>query len=133
MSVNFSVFDGNLAKDFELKEGDNWSLVKFTVANKDRYKDSKGEWKERTYFYDCEWFGKYAKAVSNRLKKGTLVVVTGMFVYDDRPSRDDASKKTRFWKVRVEDVVIAGEHKKESEPSDSSAGASSSYDDDIPF
>lgn len=79
---------GNLGNDMELRgnQGSNRVGV-FSLAVTESYKNDKNERVERTNWFNCVIFGKYAESMQQYLKKGTPVLVSGALrsrSYDDK-------------------------------------------------
>lgn len=75
-SVNKHIIIGRLGQD--PKEIANGSIVRFSVATEDRWKDKNtGEKKVETDWHQVVCFGQTAGFVLKFLKKGDLVYVTG--------------------------------------------------------
>ncbi len=67
---------GHLGKDCVVNAVNGKSVINFTVAHSERYKDSQGVQNEKTIWVDCAyWTDK--TAISPYLKKGTTVYVEG--------------------------------------------------------
>src|ERR1700712_2125423 len=67
---------GNLGKDCIVKEVNGKSVINFTVAHTERFKDAQGNQKDRTTWVDCAYWTDRT-AVAPYLKKGTQVYVEG--------------------------------------------------------
>lgn len=83
MAVNNVVLSGNLCKDAELrKNAHNTSILTFTVAINDRYKNQMTDvWETKAVFVPCIVFGNYADALAKYLFKGSEVFVAGKLNY----------------------------------------------------
>ncbi|MES2775993.1 MAG: single-stranded DNA-binding protein [Bacteroidota bacterium] len=67
---------GHLGKDCNVNSVNGKSVINFTVAHSERYKDSQGVQNEKTTWVDCAyWTDK--TAISPYLKKGQSVYVEG--------------------------------------------------------
>jgi len=79
MSINITVFSGNLTKDPEVRTSDSGTAVmSFSVAiNESRKNHTTGEWETVPSFIDCTVFGNRADGLSKVLAKGSKVVVSG--------------------------------------------------------
>lgn len=76
--LNNVIMKGRLVKDAELKyTPSQMAVVSFSVAYNKSWKDASGEWKEHTYYFQCNWFGKAAEKNARNLMKGTPVIVQG--------------------------------------------------------
>ena len=76
--LNNVIMKGRLVKDAELKyTPSQMAVVGFSLAYNKAWKDASGEWKEQTYYFQCNWFGKTAEKNARNLLKGTPVIVQG--------------------------------------------------------
>lgn len=75
-SVNRATILGRIGKDPETRQGGNTTILKFTVATSEKYKD-----KEETEWHDVVLFGKTAENLSF-LGKGMMVYVEGRIKTD---------------------------------------------------
>ena len=67
---------GNLGKDCIVKEVNGKTVINFSVAHTDKFKDAQGILKERTTWVECAYWTDRT-AVAPYLKKGTTVYVEG--------------------------------------------------------
>lgn len=75
-SVNKAIIVGRIGKDPETRQGNNTTVLKFTVATSEKYKD-----KEETEWHDTVVFGKMADNLGF-LAKGMMVYVEGRIKTD---------------------------------------------------
>jgi single-strand DNA-binding protein len=69
---------GYVGKDPELKHTTGGaSVLRFSVATTDRWKDKAGTPQERTEWHRVAFWGPVAERLANQLKKGALVEVEG--------------------------------------------------------
>ena len=73
---------GNLGKDAELKNTGTVSVAEFSLATTEKFKDQ-----TKTQWHNIVLFGKVADALSQYLKKGKQVYVSGSIDYQswDKP------------------------------------------------
>ena len=65
-----------LTTDAELKNVNRTSLVSFSVAHNEYWKDKQGQKQSKATFYKCQkWNG--SQAMANALKKGTVLYLEG--------------------------------------------------------
>ena len=106
-------FTGNLGRDAEQRytqSGD--SVVSFSVGVKAGFGD-----KATTTWANCSMFGKRGEAVSQYLKKGTLVGIVGEV--NLRDYQDKEGQKRYSLDVRVNDLtLLGGKQSGESAPSE---------------
>ena len=96
---------GSLGRDAELKylaNGD--AVVNFSVA------DSAGRDKP-TIWWSCQLFGKRAESLSQYLKKGQAVTVSGSVTEREWTDKDGNTKKAM--NVRVNEVALQGGRREE--------------------
>lgn len=73
---------GNLGKDPELKKLDNGnSVVKFSLATNESYKNNKGDKVKTTQWHNCVAWGKTAELINTLLKKGKEIAARGKISY----------------------------------------------------
>lgn len=139
-SINSVVIAGHLGRDAEVKftkDGKAW--VPFSVAVTEKYK-SGNEWKERTVWLSCKWWGCYEN-VGEWLTKGRGVVVTGRL--DVNSYEDKNGVKRNDVEINVAKCVPVDSsffRKREarddrppaSKPMETDWGGSAT-DDDVPF
>lgn len=131
-------FTGNCGRDAETRftaKGD--AITSFSVALTSGYGDSK-----LTTWLNCSMFGKRGEAVSQYIKKGTQVAVSGEFAARPYTSKDGVEKLSLD--VRVNDLTLLGskndnvhEPRTESKPEQKEYNADNlpkdGFEDDIPF
>lgn len=112
--MNKVILAGNLGSDAELKyfEGSGNSVLNFSVATTEKWKDRDGNKKEKTNWHRCQLNGKRAEALAQYLTKGTKVLVTGSVQY--REFEKDGQKRTAT-DIRVDDVEFLGSGKRQDE------------------
>ena len=67
---------GNLGRDCATNSVNGKSVINFTVAHTEKFKDATGQQKERTIWVDCAYWTDRT-AIAPYLKKGTQVYVEG--------------------------------------------------------
>lgn len=128
--MNVICISGNLGKDAEqrfLPSGE--AVANFSVA------DNMGK-EKGAIFWNCTLFGKRAESLTQYLKKGTPVTVTGVAV--QREWTDKEGNKRRELDVRVNDIALQGgkqEARQESAPAQQRQAPApvSSFEDDLPW
>jgi single-strand DNA-binding protein len=96
---------GNLGRDALVKEVNGRSVISFTVAHSERYKDSQGVQKEKTTWVDCSyWTDK--TAVAPYLTKGTTVYVEGTPEADAYMNKEN--QPTSVLRMRVQSIQLVG-------------------------
>lgn len=68
-------FEGRLAKDIEVKNGDFGKYAFFTLAHNKPWKNDKGEWQEKTTFVPCIVSDEFSiKKLADAVKGAKLLV-----------------------------------------------------------
>lgn len=102
--INKIFISGRLVKDPELKkintaDGNSYDLLTFTIANSGS-KDG-----ENTNFFDCQLWGKSTSYFSNKLTKGSPLIVEGSLKQKRWTNSQDNSKQSRIL-INVEKIVL---------------------------
>ncbi len=113
---------GNLGKDCIVNEVSGRTVINFSVAHTERYKDAQGNQKDRTTWVECAyWTDK--TAISPYLKKGTMVFVEGAPSADPYTNKEGQAAATL--RLRVQTVQLLGS--KNDNNGTAAAPAGSSY------
>jgi single-strand DNA-binding protein len=94
---------GNLGKDCVLNNVNGKSVMNFTVAHTEKYKDSQGVQKDRTIWVDCAYWTDRT-GVAPYLKKGKTVYVEGtpdVRTYTTQDGRNGASLTLRVTSLQL--------------------------------
>ena len=95
---------GHLGVDPELKNLDSGKhLTKFSLATNESYKNDKGELVQATQWHNIVAWGKLAENISNLLKKGSHVAISGKLTH--RSWEDTEGVKRYTTEVLVGDFV----------------------------
>lgn len=124
---------GNLGRDAEIKYTAGGSAVlKCSVAATEKWTGKDGQRQERTEWFNVEYWGKGAEAVSEYMVKGKTVYVEGRLQTDEY---EKDGKKQRTTKVRADRVVLLGgsSERREGAPSSPTSHSEPPTDDEIPF
>lgn len=102
--INKVFISGRLVKDPEFKkintaEGNNYDLLVFTIAN------SGSRDGDNTNFFDCQLWGKSTSYFSDKLKKGSALIVEGTLKQRRWTSQQDNTKQSRIL-INVEKIVL---------------------------
>ena len=77
-NINLVVISGRATADSILSYTESGAAyLRFRIASNRNYRDKNGEWKEETTFTGITLWGSQAERLSERIKKGTPVVVEG--------------------------------------------------------
>ena len=100
------VLAGNLTRDPELRTTPNGaSVCSFTIAVNRNYKDASGNQQEQTSFIDCSAWGKTGEMISQYLKKGRPILVSGRLSQHSWEDKTTGQKRSRT-EVVAEDFTF---------------------------
>lgn len=94
---------GHLGKDAGVNTVNGKSVINFTVAHTERFKDAQGNQKDKTIWVDCAYWTDRT-AVAPYLKKGTQVYVEGqpdVRTYTTQDGRNGATLTVRVLSVQL--------------------------------
>lgn len=126
---------GNLGRDPEIKSTGGGTLVaNFSIACSERFKDSAGEWKDRTEWVSCVAFGRTAEIVRDYVKKGSKLYVEGRIKTDSWDDRQSGAKRYKTY-VAVDEVLLLDRAEGGQRPAARSQAPESAEisDEEIPF
>lgn len=136
-SVNIS---GNLTRDSELRQTKGgMAVLNFSIAVNDRRQNKQtGEWEEVPNFVECVIFGGYAERMSDYLKKGAKVAVSGRLSY--RSWEKDGVKRNKLEVIADDVTLFMGKPQQQTQqqvqyqkPKIMAPPPAEVYDEDIPF
>lgn len=99
---------GNLGKDCIIKEVNGKSVINFSVAHTERFKDSTGNLKERTTWVECAYWNEKT-TIGQYLKKGQLVYAEGSPEADPYLNKENQPAATL--RMRVQNIQLLGGNK----------------------
>ena len=131
---------GHLGKDAVVNNVNEKTVINFTVAHSERYKDAQGNQKDKVIWVDCaHWTDR--TAIAPYLKKGTQVYVEGIPEIRTYTTQDGRNGATLS--LRINNVQLLGSRNSEngSDNNDNSSenknsdvlNSSSEDNDDLPF
>lgn len=94
---------GNLGKDCVLNNVNGKSVINFSIAHTERFRDATGNQKDRTIWVECAYWTDRT-AVAPYLKKGTQVYVEGnpdVRTYQTNDGRQGASLSLRVTSIQL--------------------------------
>lgn len=97
---------GNLGKDAVLHMHGTDSVLNFSVAHTEKYKDKNGQQCEKTTWVECSWWVDSRSTVGQYLKKGVMVYAEGR--PDSRPWETKDGKKASSLIMRVTSLQLCG-------------------------
>ena len=99
--INSVVIAGNLTKDPVFRQTTNGTPVaNFSIASNRKYRDANNQWQEEVCYVGIVAWNRLAESCTNRLKKGSAVLIDGelqshSFKNDDGFSRNIVEIKAR--------------------------------------
>lgn len=93
--VNKVILIGNLGQDPELRyTGSGTAVCNLRIATNESYKDSSGEWVEKTEWHSVVTWARLAEICGEYLKKGSTVYIEGSLQTRQWEDRDGNTKYT---------------------------------------
>lgn len=96
---------GNLGKDCIVKEVNGKNVINFSVAHTERFKDSRGNQKEKTTWVECAYWTDRT-AISPYLLKGQMVYAEGTPEADGYTNKEGNPAATL--RMRVQNIQLLG-------------------------
>lgn len=130
--LNSIILMGRLTRDPELRKSSNdTSITNFTLAIDNPNVDANGE--RGTTFIDARCFGKVAESVSQHVRKGSKVAVSGAFT--SRSYLNKAGEKRVAYEIQVNSVEFLDPKPvdEEQEAEEAEVDIAEFGDDDLPF
>lgn len=105
--VNKVILIGNLGQDPELRyTGGGTAVCNLRIATNESYKDTNGEWVERTEWHNVVAWGRLAEICNEYLRKGSQAYFEGSL---QTRSYDDRDGNTRYvTEVKAREMMILG-------------------------
>ena len=127
---------GHLGKDAIVNQVGGTSVINFSVAHTESYKDKEGNKKEKTTWVDCSRWTDNTN-VAPYLKKGTQVFVEGIpeiRTYETKDGKTGHSLVCRVMNLNLLGSAKTNESQAQPAPAPASNGeAVAAGDDDLPF
>lgn len=125
-SVNKVILIGNVVKDPQtIQIGESLEVAKFTIALNEYKRSNDGEKIKVTIYVDCEAIGgRIVDIIKEYVHKGTKLYVEGS-LRQDTWIDPDTGKQVSKYKIKVKDLTLLSNKKKEE------AGESQSVEDSI--
>lgn len=135
-SLNKVILIGNLGKDPEVSyTASGVAVAKFSVATNERWKDSDGNFQERTEWHNIIAWRKLAEICGQYLKKGSKVYLEGKLQTRSWDDKNTGAKRYTT-EIIADDLIMldgrtggGGESVGESAPAEPAAAEK----DDLPF
>jgi single-strand DNA-binding protein len=99
--LNYIIIAGNLTKDPVFRQTTNGTpVINFSIASNRKYRDANNQWQEEDCYVGIVAWNKLAESCTNRLKKGSAVLIDGelqshVFRSDDGHNRNVVEIKAR--------------------------------------
>jgi single-strand DNA-binding protein len=134
--MNKTIVTGHLGKDAEMRHHNGTSIINFSVAQTDTWKDRNGEKASKTTWFECAIWRKdgQSTAIIDYLKKGQMVLIEGRVEAHSWVDEKTVTSRHTL-KIEVRNIELLGSVKPRSEESqqDSSFQSSGHNDNDLPF
>ena len=105
-SVNKVILLGNVGKDPEVKFlPSGLPVANLTLATSDRFKDTAGEWQDRTEWHNLTAYQRVAEIIRDYVKKGSKLYVEGRIQTRSWDDQASGQKKYRT-EIIVNDIVL---------------------------
>ncbi|MEX0720624.1 MAG: single-stranded DNA-binding protein [Balneolaceae bacterium] len=148
-SLNKAMLIGNLGQDPEVRyTQSNTAVATLSIATSERYKDSNGEYQERTEWHRVVAWGRTAEVCQQYLKKGSKIYVEGPIQTNSWEDKDGQKRYTTEVKalrmIMLDSKGGSGggnsssqsDNKSSEKPMSSNVELGSNFDDmddDLPF
>lgn len=131
--MNKIILIGHVGQDAELRDVGSTTVLSFSVATTEKWKDKNGERQERTDWHSVSLWGKRGEALAKYVTKGTRVAVEGRVQYRQYEDRD-GNKRTATEIVASDIELLGGGSRQSDGPRYQGSGYSGDFnDDDVPF
>jgi single-strand DNA-binding protein len=126
---------GNLGRDAVVRDVQGKSVISFSIAHTEKFKDQNGVQKDKTVWVECNYWSERTNLVPY-LKKGHQVYVEGQPTVDVYDNKD--GQKSAGIKLRVTQVQLLNNRHTESQnfsqiPTNSAPNSINGGEDDLPF
>lgn len=106
--INKVIIVGNLGQDPELRyTGSGTAVCNLRIATNESYKDSSGEWVDRTEWHSVVAWARLAEICNEYLKKGSQVYIEGSLQTRNYDDKDGITRYTTEIKAR-EMMMLGG-------------------------
>ena len=128
---------GNLGQDPEsgkFENGTTW--CRFPLAINDGYKSQSGEWTDKTVWLDCKAFGPTADRLTEQLKKGNTIHISGKIqseTWQDKTGNTRKSVYVLIENAKKLDLIKRTESTQQQSASNVDVNQLTDGNDDLPF
>lgn len=113
MSINNATVCGYITRDCDKRSIGGASIISFTVAINEPYKEDDG-WTTRPHYIPCVFFGSRAEKLAGWLVKGAKVIVSGQLRYSEWTKDEQKHSKVE---INVKDIeFMTKDNKSENIP-----------------
>lgn len=126
---------GNLGKDATVNNVSGASVINFTLAHTEKYRDSKGEQHEKTTWVDCAWWTDRVK-IAEYLTKGKQIYVEGQPEVRTYTRQDSTAGANLSLRIRDVQLLAGGTPQAVTPTGNAAAAANNATDqviDELPF
>jgi single-strand DNA-binding protein len=127
---------GNLGRDAVVRDVNGKSVISFSVAHTEKFKDSNGVQKEKTTWVECNYWSERTNLVPY-IKKGNQVYVEGqptIDIYESKDGQKAASVKLRVTQIQLLNNKVPDQAVQSVNPNQSSTHQNLNIgEDDLPF
>lgn len=121
-SLNKALLIGRLGQDPEVRyTQNNTAVATINIATSERYKDTNGDWQEKTEWHRVVCWGRLAEVCQQYLKKGAQVYIEGPIQTRSWQDKDGQTRYTTEIKAGVLQML-------DSKPSDGSVSSANTGD-----
>ncbi len=120
---------GHLGKDCIVKEVNGKTVINFSVAHSEKFKDASGAPRERTTWVECAFWSDRT-AIAPYLVKGQLVYAEGSPDVDGYLNKEN--KPSATLRMRVRDIQLLGGRTDSGNNQSGSSMPSTSYPSSVP-
>jgi len=128
--INEITLIGNVGADPTIRDTRAGIVANVSVATTDKWKDTGGNWQEKTEWHKVVAFGYAADMISKYVKKGMQVYVNGSMTYSKYTNKDGIDVYTA--EVKAQKVKILG-RKESGDAGKNSSGEFQHHDNEMPF
>jgi len=107
-NFNFTVLEGNLVRDPEVKTIGDKTLCKLVIASNRQYTKKDGTKVDEANFFDVAMWGKLGETCSKYLKKGSRVLVSGNLCKDIWKTAEGETKSNTYINAKEVNFLNGG-------------------------
>ena len=115
-SVNRVILLGHAGKDPQVHILPGGTLVNLSLATSERYKDSRGEWQDRTEWHNLVGYQRTGEILRDYVRKGSRIYVEGALRTRSWEDRDSGQRRYRA-EIVVTDINLLSQAHATSEAS----------------